>query len=593
MAIFDGLLRQFEKELSFVRSGFELFKQAHGSTASKVKLNQGVLEDPNVSRLIESFAWLSAKTQVSIDELKYRHLSEYMSFVSPNMMRELPSFLEYGLCDDDFNKPFLIEKGSVFETGNDQVVVSYSILSDIWCTPLRIVASDIEHTPFTHSQPEKNISNSCLRVTLRGMTDEVSFEEALAESVSFQFDSLRKDMRLPLDRLVESLLQIVVSSNVSEEMIPIELDNFSLLATNPAALITPLEENEVASVFVVKEFLSCKSKTKYFDLKIPFIQSFETADEIYLDFYFDMPVDLFMDLGKDLTVHLNRGIAVNLFKLTSEPVRVDMTESSYAIIPDASVGSTLEVYSIIDVYKSSLAGDYRVKKLCGASELDFDTDEYWSELREVGDSGSLVVKVAIPINAASSVETVNATLYAEILCFDRESVKMVSANDVMESAGGFSVPVNLKSLTASSNVVSKAPGAASYSSAMRVTTFSLLELLNHSDPLSELQSFLYLLSGNSAGESPEIDSLKELHVDRSTAAFRIDGKMVFVPGLKLKIVIDNLSKDCNYHLFSQVLNEFLRDFLSYDRFLELTVCFEKTSTEDILFPAALGSRLCL
>ena len=59
----DELLAYYEKELAFIRQLGAEFAKEHPKIAGRLGINDEIIEDPHVSRLIERFAYLTARIQ--------------------------------------------------------------------------------------------------------------------------------------------------------------------------------------------------------------------------------------------------------------------------------------------------------------------------------------------------------------------------------------------------------------------------------------------------------------------------------------------------------------------------------------------------
>src|SRR5690554_1820793 len=60
----DELLPYYEKELAFIRQMGAEFAKEHPKIAGRLGVSSETIEDPHVSRLIESFAYLNARIQI-------------------------------------------------------------------------------------------------------------------------------------------------------------------------------------------------------------------------------------------------------------------------------------------------------------------------------------------------------------------------------------------------------------------------------------------------------------------------------------------------------------------------------------------------
>ena len=64
----DDLLPFYERELTFVRQHAKEFAEKYPKIASRLLLEADKCEDPHVERLIEAFAFLTARIQHKIED---------------------------------------------------------------------------------------------------------------------------------------------------------------------------------------------------------------------------------------------------------------------------------------------------------------------------------------------------------------------------------------------------------------------------------------------------------------------------------------------------------------------------------------------
>lgn len=64
----DDLLQHYNSELRFIRRMGQMFAKDHPKIAGRLGIVEDHIEDPHVSRLIEAFAYLNARTQKKIED---------------------------------------------------------------------------------------------------------------------------------------------------------------------------------------------------------------------------------------------------------------------------------------------------------------------------------------------------------------------------------------------------------------------------------------------------------------------------------------------------------------------------------------------
>jgi type VI secretion system protein ImpG len=87
----DDLLLYYERELTYLRKLGAEFAQRYPKVASRLQLEASKTEDPHVERLLEGFAFLTARVHRRLDD-DFPEISEaLLEMLHPQLVRPLPS----------------------------------------------------------------------------------------------------------------------------------------------------------------------------------------------------------------------------------------------------------------------------------------------------------------------------------------------------------------------------------------------------------------------------------------------------------------------------------------------------------------------
>ena len=87
----DDLLLYYERELTFLRQMGAEFAAKYPKVASRLVLEPDKCEDPHVERLLEAFAFLTARVHLKIDD-EFPEITEaLLSILHPHYLRPVPS----------------------------------------------------------------------------------------------------------------------------------------------------------------------------------------------------------------------------------------------------------------------------------------------------------------------------------------------------------------------------------------------------------------------------------------------------------------------------------------------------------------------
>src|SRR5215813_2414171 len=87
----DELLAYYERELGFLRHMGADFAQKYPKIAGRLLLEADKCEDPHVERMLEAFAFLSARVHLKIDD-EFPEITEaLLNILYPHYLRPIPS----------------------------------------------------------------------------------------------------------------------------------------------------------------------------------------------------------------------------------------------------------------------------------------------------------------------------------------------------------------------------------------------------------------------------------------------------------------------------------------------------------------------
>src|ERR1700685_2643502 len=87
----DDLLLYYERELDYLRKMAVQFAEKHPKVASRLVLEPTKCEDPHVERLLEAFAFLTARVHLKMED-EFPEITEaLLSVVYPQLVRPIPS----------------------------------------------------------------------------------------------------------------------------------------------------------------------------------------------------------------------------------------------------------------------------------------------------------------------------------------------------------------------------------------------------------------------------------------------------------------------------------------------------------------------
>ena len=87
----DELLGYYERELVFLRKMGAEFSKRYPKIAARLELEEEVVEDPHVERMIEAFAFLSARVAMKLDDEFPEITESFINVLYPHYQAPIPS----------------------------------------------------------------------------------------------------------------------------------------------------------------------------------------------------------------------------------------------------------------------------------------------------------------------------------------------------------------------------------------------------------------------------------------------------------------------------------------------------------------------
>jgi type VI secretion system protein ImpG len=351
----DGFLRYYLDELSYLRHAGQDFASAYPKVAARLELQPGECPDPHVERLIESFAFLTARIQSDLDADFPEVAKELLDVLYPHYLRPVPSLAvarfevdpERGKLTCGYEIP---RATPLFVHAERGAVCRLRTCYPVTLWPVEVAEAELE-TPdrydFTSGLPDVA---AVLRLRLRSRAE--PFETLGIDRLRFH---LTGDPVL-VGRLYELLMvDLKGVAIVSGEAAPFHLPPSAVQAAGFAedeALI-PYPRASHPGYRLLQEYFAFPEKFHFVDLGgLAGRARGAVTDVLFLLRRQPGRLPLRTD-----TFALGCTPVVNLFAKVSEPIRVDHRQIDYRLVPDMRREATTEVHSVLSVSGSSDASD--------------------------------------------------------------------------------------------------------------------------------------------------------------------------------------------------------------------------------------------
>lgn len=355
----DELLLYYERELDYLRKSAANFAEKYPKVASRLVLEPTKCEDPHVERLLEAFAFLTARIHTKLDD-DFPEITEgLLGIVYPQLVRPLPSMsvVEFQLDAEKgkLTSGLKIERNTpLYSKPISGVPCTFRTCYDTTLWPLSVNAAELR--PPSQLKPPVKTSDSAwaIRLELRCAKD-VSFAALKPDKVRFYLDGESGLVNILYELLFSRLNRIQVRDlTPGSRLAPVFLPASALHAVGfgPDEGMVAYPASSFLGHRLLLEYFAFPEKFLFFDLTgLEAASAAGFKDGIEVIFLISEVEGsgrvqrLELELSKK-TFRLGCSPVVNLFSQVAEPVQLNQRRSEYPIVPDVRRPYSVEVYSV-------------------------------------------------------------------------------------------------------------------------------------------------------------------------------------------------------------------------------------------------------
>jgi len=348
----DTLLRYYEGELRFIRKMAGEFAEKYPEVAGRLLLEPTKCEDPHVERLIESFAMLSARVHLRLDEDFPEITDALLGILYPHYLAPIPSMtiVQLGL-DPEQGAPaegVFVDRHSVLESRPvDGVRCKFRTAYSARLWPLEVVSAEIV-APSALRTPVPAEARSVLRLKLRTLNGSPAAELAV-DRLAFFLNAESGSIHKLYEFFFRDALGLMLRRGTDGPPVVLGSDQIRPMG---------FERDEGLLEYPLESFLGYRLIQEYFAFPEKFLfaelSGFERLPEAESP-EIDVAVLLRKSLA-DVDVHvrpenfvLGCTPAVNLFPHQADPIRLDQRTVEHRVTPDVRFPYSYEVHSVREV----------------------------------------------------------------------------------------------------------------------------------------------------------------------------------------------------------------------------------------------------
>lgn len=330
--------RYFQDELNYLRESGNEFAEYFPKLTKYLSSRS---TDPDVERMLEGFAFLTAKLREKIDDQIPEVTQTLLQLLWPNFLRPIPSMtiLQFDPVPGSINQRQVMGKGtSVNSVPVEGTICRFRSTSDLVIHPLKI--SKIRH--------DSSKEASTLTLNFETLNDE-PIEAIGLQDLRLYFGGTDYSAQLINLYIHRYLDDASLSVSGGGEAVSIRRDSLKQGGLGKNDAVIPYPDNSFVGYRLLQEYYTLPQKFYFLDLcNLPFQSVAQGRTGFQIIFRLSRPLPPDVRVGENAFM-LHCVPAVNLFDYEAEPVQRDGRRSEFILRPNNRIPGEIDIFSVESV----------------------------------------------------------------------------------------------------------------------------------------------------------------------------------------------------------------------------------------------------
>lgn len=570
----DELLKYFHQELAYLRNKGGEFAERYPKIAGYLELGQDGSTDPHVERLIESVAFLTARMQRDIQKKFPEYTQQVLGGLYPHLVTPVPSIAvaQFNADVTKINSPegFSVpESTELFLKDLQGNTCFFKTCYETKLWPVTVESVRIVDLEEVGISPAGQPTSKGLSISLR--SHGLSFNKLHIRHLDFFLQGERSFTHKVYDAVMIKPTNIYMIENGEDKAKLNTNAKYNPMGFDVSEQILPLAGNSHPAYGVLMDYFAFPKKFHYLSIWNLDFSRVDKSCEIILPLSNDAIREV-----RPQNICLGVVPIVNLFKKSTEPLKLDHTAIKYKLTPDVRYESSTEIHTIQNVIViNDGTGDVESIPAYFANKKWDRTQKSklsWHFEREPSRFGGSDIYLSFVDQEFDPKVLSNATVYAETLCTNRGMAEDIPVGS------------NLITLVETPTISIQTLMHATAPKMVADTDFAYWNLvahlnLNHLSLTSlgaEGLKGILRLYGNET-DKVLIDGIVDAEQNLVTRRLTTDAWRGFVQGIEIILTLDERSFEGHSPLiFGAVIRQFLALYTSINSFVELKLKWKHT-----------------
>lgn len=605
----EKLLSYYNRELTYIRKAGAEFADQHPKIAGRLRLDKDIVEDPHVSRLIESFAFLTSRIRRNIDD-SFPELTEaMMGLLYPDYHAPVPS------CSVIQQRviPQMAHTAQVpaqtrMELGGGDTICHFRTTMDNTVLPLSVGDASFAPIPVKAPPLPSYMANGRLQSVMKVSIEPIKLNDLAgieADSVQFFINAQPQVAFRLYEYLFNNLLGVAVAKDpMATDVLYLTLDSLKPIGLGDNESLVPFDGRSSRGHRLLSEFFVFPEKFLFAELSglRNIWQKLPEGFQLY--FYFSDTDPELVQAVDSTTLQPGCTPVVNLFDERSEPVRMAKIGDEFKLRIAPNYGQLADIHTIKKVNARPPHGErLEISPFYGSHKVrrhhQDASDMYWCVRRENSywhsglPSRGTDTWLALVDDRFGPVEDRKEwVIEADVVATNRDLPSKLPFGPGEPRVAFYEGGSGLRQSCLLPPTPSLQPRLQEATRWQLIHHISL-QCFGEDDGVEVLREVLrlYDLQG-SKSSGAIINGITGLSTEITTARIIQQGRAALVQGTRIILEFDPLFDSSNsLYLFSALLSEFFSHMCSMNSFTQLVVKLQHKTQPHIEWPPRNGSQV--
>lgn len=612
----DEFLSYYQDELTFLRQMGAEFAAKYPGAASRLELETGRCNDPHVERMIEAFAFLTARIHLKLNDQFPLITESLLTILYPHYLRPIPSmtvaqfFLDPQQGQLTTGLP-IKRHSTLFTKPVDGYQCRFRTCYDLVLWPIQI--NDAQWT--TPDRLNLGISTNtaaALRLEI-GQMGEIPLGALSLSNLQFCLDGEPRIVHALYELLCNNCVEILMRNPEKRNAKPVSLSQAVLrpMGFEENESMLPFSRRSFTGYRLLQEFFAFPSKFFFFELG-PLDWPKELGSKVEIIFLFNRfelnnRQQMLRTGVSASTFRVGCSPVVNLFPHSCEPILVDQLRPEYPIVTDIHRRGVIEIFSVDKVI--SLDSQTREEIIHEPfysyrhGTVRERSKTFWHVRRETSmhrDDSGTEMYISLMDLSGRQMQPDSDTVTVRCMCTNRDLAGRLPLGEQRDKPGDWDFQLEgapaIKTIIALNKATpTLRPDLGSGMLWRLISHLSLNYLSLVTEGKEALQEILklYDFTGDPAIEK-QIAGISKLESSRGFGPVESEDGISFVRGTRVDVLFDEEQfVGGGVYLFASVLERFLGLYASLNSFSQLSARTEQRREPVREWPPRAGEQVLL